>query len=121
VPLIVTEVGDRMHVGLVALERVVVTAQVSATVPVNEFDGVTVMVEVFPLVAPGLTEIVPLLVSAKLVLLLGAFQKSPHPARSGATDNNNHAHLPIFIAAPSTPFCASSALRVSLSRKPVLL
>jgi hypothetical protein len=121
VPLIVTDVGDRLHVGLVALERVVVTAQVRETAPVNEFDGVTVMVEVFPLVAPGLTEIVALLVSAKLVLLLGACQKLLHPARNGATDNNSHAHLPIFIAAPSTPLSASSALRVSLSRRPVLL
>lgn len=53
VPLMVTEAGERLHVvGLVALEGVVVTEQVNATVPVNELAGVTVMVEV-P-VEPGL-------------------------------------------------------------------
>jgi hypothetical protein len=99
--LIVTEVGERLHVvGLEAPDGEVVTAQVSVTVPVNEFVGVTVMVEV--LVAPGLTVMLPLLVSVKLVLLppLGACQKSPHPARSGAAASNSLAHCPSFIAAP---------------------
>jgi len=76
VSVIETEVGERLHVaGLVGLERLVVTAQESATVPVNEFDGVTVMVEV-P-VAPALTLIEPLLLRAKLpvVPVLGACQK----------------------------------------------
>jgi hypothetical protein len=39
-------------IGLIAPDGAV-TAQVSATLPVNPFVGVTVTVEVFPLVAPG--------------------------------------------------------------------
>jgi hypothetical protein len=52
----VSEAGDRLQVAgsLAALE---VKAQVSATVPVNPACGVTEMVEVLPLVAPGATEI----------------------------------------------------------------
>jgi hypothetical protein len=66
----VIEVCERLHVaGLVAPEGAV-TAQVSVTVPVNELPGVTVMVAVLPLVEPGLTVMLPLLASEKLVLLL---------------------------------------------------
>ena len=97
--LIVTEDEERLHVaGLVALDGVLVTAQVSVTVPVNEFDGVTVMVEV-P-VEPGATVIEPLLLRAKLVLELGACQKFPQPLTKGTAASNNHAHFPIFISAP---------------------
>jgi hypothetical protein len=78
----------------------VVTAQVSATVPVNELDGVTVMVEVLPVVAPGASEMLPLLESVKLLLPLGASQNPEHPASSGAAASNRRAHFPIFIAAP---------------------
>jgi hypothetical protein len=46
VPVIDTEVEERLHVGLVGLDRELVTAQVSDTVPVNEFAGVTVIVDV---------------------------------------------------------------------------
>jgi hypothetical protein len=112
VPLIVTEVGERLHVvGLDALEGAVVIAQLSVTVPVNEFDGVTEMVDVLPVVPPGLTVMLPLLARVKLVLPLplGACQKSPHPARNPtrepittgiATTAGRRAHLPIIIAAP---------------------
>jgi hypothetical protein len=41
-------------------------AQVIATAPVNPPDGVTVMVEVLPVVAPGLTVMLLPLVRAKL-------------------------------------------------------
>jgi hypothetical protein len=42
-------------------------AQVIATAPVNPPDGVTVMVEVLPVVAPGLVKVMlPLLVRAML-------------------------------------------------------
>jgi hypothetical protein len=62
--LSVTELGDRAQVtGLVAFEGVVVTAQVRATVPLNEPDGVTVIVDVFPEVAPAVTLMEPLLES----------------------------------------------------------
>jgi hypothetical protein len=46
VPVIDTEVEERLQVGLVGLDSELVTAHVSATVPVNEFAGVTVIVEV---------------------------------------------------------------------------
>jgi hypothetical protein len=63
-PLVIsTEAGDKLQVaGFV--EAFDVNAQVSATVPVKPLEGVTVMVDVFPVVAPELTEIFPLLVSA---------------------------------------------------------
>jgi hypothetical protein len=68
------------------------------------------MVAVLPVVAPGLTVMAPLLVSVKLVLPLGACQKSPQPAKpatNGAAASNNHAHFPIFIAAPLAPYLAA--------------
>ena len=67
----------------------------------NELDGVTVMVEVLPDVAPGLTErLLGLLEREKLVLLpLGACQKSPHPARSGRAARKSPAHLACLILA----------------------
>ena len=103
--LSVSEVGVRLHVaGLTALEIVVVTAQVSATVPENELPGVTVIVAVLPLVAPGATARLPLLAKEKLVELLplGDCQKSPHPASNGAAANSTRAHFPMFIAAPQS-------------------
>jgi hypothetical protein len=103
----VSEDEERLHVvGLVAPDGEVVIAHVSATVPVNELPGVTVMVDVLPLAAPGLTvRLVGLLERVKLVLLLpfGACQKSPQPAKSGAATSINFAHLPIFISTPSMP------------------
>jgi hypothetical protein len=107
----VSEDEETPHVvGLVALEGAVVTAQVSATVPVNELPGVTVMVEV-PDVEPELMVMAPLLVSVKLVALLplGACQKSPQPATSVAAANNP-AQRPIFIAAPLAQFSCHAVL-----------
>jgi hypothetical protein len=62
--------------------------------------------------------LVGLLESVKLVLPLGASQKSPQPAKpatNGETASNNHARIPIFIAAPLAPFSAA-ALRLSPRR-----
>ena len=57
-----TEVGARPQVvGLVAPVGELVTEQVRDTVPVKVLDGVTVMVAVLPLVAPGFTLRLPLL------------------------------------------------------------
>jgi hypothetical protein len=54
VPVIVTELGERLHVGeLVATADVM--EQVRATVPAKPFDGVTVSAIVLPVVAPGAT------------------------------------------------------------------
>jgi hypothetical protein len=104
--VIETELEERLHVaGLEALNGEV-TAQLSETVPVNEFDGVTLMVELPEL--PALTAMLPLLVSVKS-LLFGACQKSPQPARTeterptstdAASTNLRRAHPPMFIAAP---------------------
>ncbi len=56
-----TEVGERAHVvGLVAPVGELVIEQARETVPVKELDGVTVIVEVLPLVAPGATLMLPL-------------------------------------------------------------
>lgn len=60
VPVMLTEVGDRAQVaGLLA--AVGLTAQVRATVPVKPPEGVTLMVEVLPVVAPAATVMAPLL------------------------------------------------------------
>jgi hypothetical protein len=106
-PLMVTEAGERLHVvGLVAPEGDAVTAQVSVTVPVNEFSGVTVMVVV--LLEPGLTVKAPLFVRVKLAPP-GACQKFAQPARrpakrqataGAAASKDTRAHRPILIAAP---------------------
>ena len=51
-----------------SLAAVGVMAQVRLTVPVNPLaPGVTVMVEVLPLVAPGLTEMLPPLLREKVL------------------------------------------------------
>jgi hypothetical protein len=57
-PVIVTEVGDKAQVGPLATNGLI--EHVRFTVPVNPFAGVTVMVTVFPVVAPGaiLTDVV---------------------------------------------------------------
>ena len=117
VSLMVTDVGERPQVvGLVPPEIDVVTAQLSATEPVNEFDGVTEMVAV--LVEPGLMLMLPLLVRVKLAPPLpGACQKSPQPvakpSRSGIAANNSLAHRPGLIAAPCSPSAALIARRAS--------
>jgi hypothetical protein len=59
VPLNATDAGFMVHVGrLVAPDGLAVTAHVKLTVPVKPAAaGVTAMVEVFPVVAPGAIEI----------------------------------------------------------------
>ena len=112
VPVIATESGVRLHPGLVGFESEEVTAQVSETVPVNEFAGVTVIVDVLLVVAPGATVMLAGLGErVKLALPLppppplGGCQKSPHPASKptgiAAAAGNHHPHFPAFIAAPS--------------------
>jgi hypothetical protein len=49
---------------------VVVTAQVRFTVPVNPPTGATVTVDVFPVVAPAVTEIAPLLLKENVGVAL---------------------------------------------------
>lgn len=62
-PVIETEAGESAQVAG-ALAAAGATVQVSATAPVNPPDGVTVMVEVLPVVAPGLTAMLPPFVRA---------------------------------------------------------
>ena len=53
-PLIVTEVGFRLHVGMSVTPVVfVVTLQVKFTFPLNPLVPATLIVPVFPVVAPG--------------------------------------------------------------------
>jgi hypothetical protein len=106
-----SEVEERPQVAALVAPVGAVTAHVSVTVPVNELPGVTVMVAVLPLVAPGVTVMLPLLESEKLVvLLLGACQKFPQPARSVAAANNP-IQRPIFIAAPRTQYSGYTRTR----------
>jgi hypothetical protein len=120
VPLMETELGERPQVtGLTGLETLVVTAQVSVTVPVNEFEGVTVMSDVLLLVAPAVTVMLPPLVRAKSLLPAGASQnplqpeRKPtarqliprtltmeKPIRSGAAKLRSRASSPKIITAP---------------------
>jgi hypothetical protein len=53
-PLIATEAGERLHVAG-SLAAVGEMEQLMSTVPVKPLAGVTVMVDVFPRVAPGAT------------------------------------------------------------------
>jgi hypothetical protein len=113
-----SEVGERLQVaGLTALVGALVTEQASATVPVKELAGVTVIVDVLPVVAPGVTAMLLLLESVKLPLLGGVSQKPAHPDNNGAAARSIHAHFPIFIAAPLSSL-SITALRVPL-RAPV--
>ena len=63
-PLIVSEAGETLHVAG-SLAAAGLTAQVKATAPLNPPDPVTLMVEVLPVLAPGLTVMLPLLLRAK--------------------------------------------------------
>jgi len=55
-PLIVTEVGFRLHVGMSLTPfSVVVTLQVRSTIPLNPLVPATLMTPVFPVVLPGWT------------------------------------------------------------------
>jgi hypothetical protein len=65
-PVMLTVDGTLHVAGLVAPTGLVVTAQLRSTVPVNPFEGVTLTVDVLPVVAPWLREMLPLLLSAKL-------------------------------------------------------
>jgi hypothetical protein len=71
VPVMLTEVEvppvpKEQVAGLVALATPLVTAQVRLTWPVNPPEGITLIVEVLPVVAPGLMVMFPLLLSVKL-------------------------------------------------------
>jgi hypothetical protein len=75
----------------------VVTAQVRSTVPVNEFDGVTVIVEV-P-VALALTLMAPLLERVKSLEPIGS-QKPLQPTSSSGAASANPVQFFNLIAAP---------------------
>jgi hypothetical protein len=108
--LMETEAGETLQVaGLIAPVGALVTEQVRETVPVKELAGDTVMVEVLPLVEPGLTLILPLFESVKLLLLAaGGFQKWEQPDAKaimiGAAAKMRRLHAPLFIAVPPLRF-----------------
>jgi hypothetical protein len=64
--VISTEVGAIVHVGGTGLPGGLVSRQLSATVPVYALEGVTVIVEVLPVVAPTVTVMLPLLLNVKV-------------------------------------------------------
>lgn len=69
VPLMLTEVGFRLQVGMSLIFVIdVLTLQLRVTVPLNPFVPTTLIVPVFPVVAPGVSvmEVVPLVPAAKL-------------------------------------------------------
>ena len=66
VPVTLSDAGTVQVTGLTALAGDVVTAQLRATVPVNPFEGVMLTVDVLPVVAPAVTVIAPLLLSANV-------------------------------------------------------
>jgi hypothetical protein len=68
----VTDAAERLHPAA-SLAATGVTAQVNATAPPNPPDPVTLMVELLPVVAPGATVILPLLLSAKAGFATTAF------------------------------------------------
>jgi hypothetical protein len=109
-----TEVGERLHVAGLVAPVGSLTVQLRSTVPVNELAGVTVMVEVLPDVAPGLTvRLLGLLVREKFVVVLplGACQKSPHPAINGRTARKSPAHFARLILARLMLACVITAPR----------
>ena len=66
VPAIFTDVAPIAHVGgAIGFVKAVVTEQLRVTVPVKPPDGVIVIVDVFPMVAPGMTVMPPLLLNVK--------------------------------------------------------
>jgi hypothetical protein len=66
VDVVVADAGLRLQVGeSMAPEGAEVMAQVRLTVPLNPPTGLMVMLEVLPVVAPGLTLMAPLLESVK--------------------------------------------------------
>jgi hypothetical protein len=65
-PVMVTESDVKLHVAGLVAPVGPATAQVRLTAPVNPFDGVAVIVDVFPVVAPAVMLMLPLLLRAKL-------------------------------------------------------
>jgi hypothetical protein len=108
--LIETEAGDRLQVvGLIAPDGELVTEHARVTVPVNELAGVTVILEVLPLVPPGVTDMLPLLERVKLLVPVDRSQNFEQPAANTTTTseaavNNMRAQFLVFIAVPSLHF-----------------
>ena len=65
-PVTVTELDVKLHVAGLVAPVGPATAQVRLTAPVNPLDGVAVIVDVLPVVAPAVMLMLPLLVRAKL-------------------------------------------------------
>jgi hypothetical protein len=65
-PVMVTEFDMKLHVAGLVAPVGLATTQVRLTAPVNPFDGVAVIVDVLPVVAPAVMLMLPLLVRAKL-------------------------------------------------------
>jgi hypothetical protein len=65
-PVMVTEFEAKLHVAGLVAPTGLATEQVRLTAPVNPFDGVAEIVDVFPIVAPAVMLMLPLLLRPKL-------------------------------------------------------
>jgi hypothetical protein len=107
VPAIVTEPGNKLQVGG-SLAATGVTPQVRFTVPVNPFDGVTVIATVFPVVAPGamLREDVP----AAIAKVGAALTVS-----AMVVDGVCEPEVPVIVTVTGLDVTAAEALAVNVS------
>ena len=110
--LIVTEVGFRLHVGMsLTLVSVVVTLQVRATTPLNPFIPATLIVPVFPVVAPGVTvkDVVP--------PDPGATPGSAVMLRSTAVVATSEPEVPVMVTDTALDVIEAEVLAVSVSTR----
>jgi hypothetical protein len=109
-PLIVTEVGFRLHVGMsLTPVSVVVTLQVRLTTPLNPFVPATLMVPVFPVVVPGVTvkDVVP--------PDPGATPGSPVMLRSTVVVALSEPEVPVMVTVTALDVVGADVLAVSVS------
>jgi len=103
VPLMVTEAGETLHVaGLLAAAGLI--EQLRLIVPLNPFDGATVIVEVFPVVAPGAT-----VIAGPLTAKVG----SPATVRPMVVDAVRAPEVPVMVtvAAPVAAMLVAVTVR----------
>ena len=109
-PLMVTEVGFKLHVGM-SLTPVsfVVTLQVRFTIPLNPFVPATLIVPAFPVVVPGVTvkDVVP--------PDPGATPGSAVILRSTVVVALSKPEVPVMVTVTALEVIGAEALAVSVS------
>ena len=109
-PLIVTEVGLRPHVGMsLTFVSAVVTLQVRSTTPLKPFVPATLMVPMFPVVAPGVTvkDVVP--------PDPGATPGSAMTLRSTVVVALSEAEVPVMVIVTAPEVIGADALAVRVN------